>query len=179
MTFQHAIWMTKAELTAAAHAAIIMGLLDSWSRCRRKRPPTPHEPDLVAGLVLESTPLMWRAFSQILEPFGISLSLFSVYCHQTPKVRYPGISKTSTEVGDLLVVHIHRASNGRFSRNALLYQAKAASNQPYEVPASERHQLRLYTEWPEFEYYRSPPLTGKKRSVVPHAPHLGAQYLLT
>ena len=177
MSFQHIVWQERANLTTAAHVAIVSGLLESWNRCRAKHT-NPQEPDLVAGLVLEGTPLLWKLFQGILGPHQIAFSLFSVYCHQSPRVRYAGISKSYTEVGDLLLVHTHRKASGTYLRNALLYQAKMSSRQPYRVPTGEQHQLRLYTEWPEFEYYNSPPLSGQRRSVTPHAPHTGAQYLL-
>ena len=143
MSLQHAIWTERPQLTAAAHVAILVGLLDTW-----KRTPKPQEPDFVAGLVLVATPLLWKSFSEILKPHGISFSLLAIYCHQTPKVRYMGITKTSTELGDLLFVHTHRGPDAGPRRNALLYQAKISSKQPYRVGNSEKHQLRLYTDWP-------------------------------
>src|SRR5262245_15040020 len=173
MSLQHAIWSERPQLIGAAHVAILVGLLDAW-----KRTPSPQEPDFVAGLVLVSTPLLWKNFSAILKPYGISFSLLAIYCHQTPKVRYKGITKTSTEMGDLLFVHTHQGPDAVLRRNALLYQAKISSKQPYIVGSSEQHQLKLYTDWPEFEYYYSPPLTGQRRAVTPNAPHSGAQYLL-
>jgi hypothetical protein len=39
-------------------------------------------------------------------------------------------------------------------------------------------QLRLYTDWPDFEYQQSSYLNGQRRSVTPKSPHAGAQYLL-
>lgn len=132
----------------------------------------------MAGLVLETSPTLWKLFNDILRPHQISFSLFGVFCHQTPRVRYPGITKSYTEIGDLLLVHAHRKRSGAFLRNALLYQAKMSSRQPYHVPQAERHQLTLYTDWPEFEYYNSPPLSGQRRAITPNAPHTGAQYLL-
>lgn len=177
MSFQHIVWQERTNLTTAAHVAILSGLLESWNKCRARHT-TPQEPDLVAGLVLQGTPLLWKSFQRILEPHQIAFSLFSVYCHQTPRVRYAGMRKSYTEVGDLLLVHTHRKASGHYVRNALLYQAKMSSRQPYQVPTREQHQLRLYTEWPDFEYYHSPPLSGQRRSVIPHAPHTGAQYLL-
>jgi hypothetical protein len=177
MSFQHIIWQERAALTTAAHLAIVEGLGKTWQRCAAVGV-TPQEPDFVAGLVLGATPTLWRYLSNILKPHRIALSLFAVYCHQTPRVRYAGITKSYTEVGDLLLIHAHRKRSGISFRNALLYQAKMSSSQPYHVPKAEEHQLTLYTEWPEFEYYNSPPLTGQHRIIIPHAPHAGAQYLL-
>jgi hypothetical protein len=63
-------------------------------------------------------------------------------------------------------------------RNALLYQAKISSSQPYQVPKSELHQLELYKQWPLFKYVQSGTLNKQQRDVLPKSPHLGAQYLL-
>jgi len=63
-------------------------------------------------------------------------------------------------------------------RNALLFQAKMSAQQPYHIHTDEIYQLRLYRDWPDFEYTRSTFLTGQRRAVTPKAPHTGAQYLL-
>lgn len=165
------------NLRQAAHLSILIGIRDAWKRCRQLGN-KPQEPDFVASLVLESSPIIYDAFKAVFENYGIGFSLTSVYCHQTPKVRYPGAPKTSCELGDILFVHVHRERSGQTRRNALLYQAKVTSKQRHQVPSSERHQLTLYTDWPEFEYYHSPPLSGEKRLISPPSPHRGAQYLL-
>lgn len=175
MSFQHIIWQERSLLVPAAHLAILQGLHETW---RRFPTSSPQEPDFVAGLVLEATPVLWTTYNTILRPHQISISLLAIYCHQTPRVQYSGITKKYTEVGDLLLVHAHRRETGTRLRNALLYQAKMSSKQPYRVPKGEEHQLTLYTDWPEFEYVKSPPLSGEKRAVLPNAPHSGAQYLL-
>lgn len=162
---------------AVAHSAVVNGLGQAWSRCSRARR-KPHEPDLVAGLVLDSTPLLWQGWRALLEPHGLSISICGVFCHQSPRVRYEGIAKSYTELGDLLIVHTHYRENGEFEGNALLYQAKMSSQQPYRVPATELHQLKLYLGWPQFEYINSPPLSSQLREVKPRASHAGAQYLL-
>lgn len=104
--------------------------------------------------------------------------MVAVYCHQTPKVKYAGIGGVSCELGDLLIAHVHTSAGGHIRRNALLYQAKVSSLQPYRIPSRGRDQLRLYEEWPDFEYHHSPPLTGERRSVRPKVAHAGAQYML-
>ena len=165
-------------LSSTAHLAVVFGMRKAWERCEALKN-TPHEPDFVASLVLESAPLIYRAYRQIFQSYEVEFSLTSVYCHQTPKITYPGIQqKTSCELGDLLFVHIHRERDGRTKRNALLYQAKVIAKQPHRIPSNEQHQLKLYTDWPEFEYYHSPPLTGQERIITPQCPHRGAQYLL-
>jgi len=177
MTFVPTVVDEQHNLRQAAHFSILTGIRDAWNRCR-KLGNKPQEPDFVASLVLESSPIIYDAFRAVFEKYGIDFSLTSVYCHQTPKVKHPRMSKTSCELGDVLFVHVHREGSGQIRRNALLYQAKVTTKQRYRVPSSENHQLKLYTDWPEFEYYQSPPLSGKKRRITPHSPHQGAQYLL-
>jgi hypothetical protein len=177
MSMNEAVWQERHLIAQALHAAIIHGMLDTWSRCGRMDT-SPQEPDFVAGLVLESCPLVHAALSSILADYGIRSSLLGVYCHQTPKVTYQGIAGSSCELGDLLVAHVHASATGHVRRNALLYQAKVSSAQPYRLPIRDKVQLRLYAEWPDFEYYNSPPLTGQRRHVTPKMVHAGAQYML-
>jgi len=101
----------------------------------------------------------------------------SVFCHQTPQVTHPLASKWC-ELGDLLFVHIHRDLRGKVCRNALLYQAKKSSKQPYIVHTNDTHQLALYTDWPQFTYTKSSVLNGITRDINPKVPHTGAQYML-
>jgi hypothetical protein len=97
MSFQHIVWQERAGLTAAAHLSIVSGLLETWNRCAARHN-IPQEPDFVAGLVLESTPMLWKLFNRIFSPHQISLSIFAVYCHQSPRLWYSGITKTYTKV---------------------------------------------------------------------------------
>ncbi len=152
-------------------------MLNTEKRCRALGK-KPQEPDYVASLVLDSTPFLHEALGALFAKQKIWTSMAAVFCHQTPKVNFRGMQKSSCELGDLLIVHAHTTSSGSTSRNALLYQAKISRNQPHIVAQSERDQLRLYTDWPEFGYVKSPPLTGQKRAVSPSQPHQGAQYLL-
>jgi hypothetical protein len=177
MSFAHVVWQEKVQIVHTSHLAIVHGMLDTWQRCNYLGS-NPDEPDFVAGLVLESTPILYQAFSAIFAQHGIQFSLAAVFCHQTPKVQFAGMTKTSCEVGDLLIVHIHTARSGAVTRNALLYQAKMSSKQPYRIGSAEGDQLALYTRWPEFEYLQSPPLSGQRRDVMPKLPHMGAQYML-
>jgi hypothetical protein len=84
----------------------------------------------------------------------------------------------SCELGDILFAYVHTPRTGAPRRNALLFQAKASAQQPYRIHTGETDQLRLYRDWPDFEYTRSSFLTGQKRAVTPKTPHPGAQYLL-
>jgi hypothetical protein len=176
MSFQQIVWREKSKIINVAHLAILHGMLDTWKRCTQVGN-MPQEPDFVAGLVLESTPILYNALSAIFGQYSINLSLTAVFCHQTPKVQFTGMRKTSCEVGDLLIAHVHTPRSGCVTRNALLYQAKISSNQPHKIGTAEIDQLRLYTDWPLFNYYHSSPLTGQ-RDVNPKLPHTGAQYML-
>jgi len=177
MSFSSIVWQERAAIVQFSHIAIVHGMLDTWKRCI-SRLVQPSEPDFIAGLVLESTPLLYNALSNIFLRHGISFSIAAVFCHQTPKLKYSGMRKSSCELGDMLVVHVHRKRSGDLQRNALLYQAKMSSKQPHRIQASGKDQLKLYTDWPDFQYHNSPPLTGERRSVSPKVPHTGAQYLL-
>ena len=176
MTFTNIMWNAQAAFVHSAHMAIVHGMLDTWNRCRQHSS-SPQEPDFVAGLVLESTPLIHDTLKAILAPHGIAVSMASVFCHQTPQVTH-SLATKSCELGDLLFVHIHTDLGRNVRRNALLYQAKKSSKQPYTVPKSEEHQLALYTGWPQFSYKSPGVLAGIKRDVNPKVPHTGAQYML-
>jgi hypothetical protein len=101
----------------------------------------------------------------------------AVYCHQTPRVSFDA-SRVSCELGDLLFAYVQTNRSGLSIRNAILFQAKASAEQPYRISGNDTNQLRLYTDWPDFEYTHSSFLNGEKRSVTPKSPHAGAQYLL-
>jgi hypothetical protein len=102
----------------------------------------------------------------------------AVFCHQTPQVTFGSRPSASCELGDILFAYVHTPKVGLPRRNALLFQAKVSAQQPYHIHTNETNQLRLYRDWPDFEYTRSSFLTGQRRSVTPKTPHSGAQYLL-
>jgi hypothetical protein len=176
MSFAQIVWHERTQIIQTAHQAFVYGMLDTWKRCM-KQGSSPQEPDFVAGLVLESSPYLYNALRSIFGQNGIQFSLTAIFSHQTPKVQFAGMDKTSCELGDLLFVHVHTSRTGAFTRNALLYQAKMSSKQPHRVGSGESDQLRLYTDWPLFTYHRSRPLTGH-RDITPKLPHTGAQYML-
>lgn len=176
MSFAQIVWQEKTKIIHTAHQAFVYGMLDTWKRCTQQGN-RPQEPDFVAGLVLESSPHLYNTLRTIFGQHGIQFSLTAVFCHQTPKVKFDGMAKTSCELGDLLFVHVHTSRTGSVTRNALLYQAKMSSKLPHRVSSNEFDQLRLYTDWPLFAYHRSQPLTGQ-RDVTPKLPHTGAQYML-
>lgn len=177
MSVTDALWQDRDELIQSFHTATIHGILNTWERCGRLAT-TPQEPDFVAGLVTESAPRIHSALTSVLSRWGIAVSMCSVFCHQTPQVTFASGPPASCELGDILFAYVHTPRIGDPRRNAVLFQAKASGQQPYRICAGETDQLRLYTEWPDFEYTRSSFLTGQKRSVTPKTPHTGAQYLL-
>lgn len=176
MSFMNIIWNEQTSIVCSSHMAIVHGMLETWSRCR-KLGSSPQEPDFVAGLVLESTPLIYDMLKAILTPHRITVSVTSVFCHQTPQVTHP-LARKSCELGDLLFVHVNTPTSGQVHRNALLYQAKMSTKQPYKIPKKEEHQLALYTDWPQFTYMSPGNFAGTKRDVNPKIPHTGAQYML-
>lgn len=136
---------------------------------------TPDEPDFIASLTLDFT----RDFGDILKTVfpKTKFSVTGVYCHQKPLAQIPGISP-SPEIGDILFVYIHTDSTGTKRLNSLLFQAKMSRSPVVAVSPSDRHQLTLYTEWPEFSYGRADALNGHMRDILPKTLHDGAQYLL-
>ena len=177
MSTTAALWQNRDKLVDSLHFATIHGIINTWRRCERLST-TPQEPDFVAGLVIESTPLIHSALKSVLSPRGISVSMCAVFCHQTPRVTFGSDPSASCELGDILFAYVHTPRVGPARRNALLFQAKASAKQPYRIHKAESDQLRLYMDWPDFTYTRSSFLTGQMRSVTPKAPHSGAQYML-
>lgn len=173
MSATSTLWQSRDELIQSFHIATIYGILDSWRRCARLNT-TPQEPDFVAGIVTESTPLIHSALNSVLSPRRISVSVCAVFCHQKPEVSFSSRPSGSCELGDILFAYVHTPRTGAPRRNALLLQAKASAQQPYRIPTSETDQLRLYRDWPDFEYKRSSFLNGQKRAVTPKTPHPGA-----
>ncbi len=177
MSVSYVLGDNREELIGSFHLAVIYGILNTWKRCVQLNT-VPQEPDFVAGLVFESTPIIHSALSSVLGPRGISTSISSVFCHQTPQVSFDSNPASSCELGDILFAYVHTPRVGQPRRNAVLFQAKASSKQPYRIKREELDQLRLYIDWPDFTYTRSTRLNGQKRSVTPKTPHSGAQYLL-
>jgi hypothetical protein len=174
MSFHLILRNHEGQIISAAQNAISIGVIDAWNRSKK-----PQEPDFIASLVVNSVPYWATFLNSMLSLYSISVSVLSVFCHQTPKVRFvKNPSIRPCEVGDVLFVHFHRDNSGFIYRNALLYQAKMGSAQPHRIPSREHHQLELYKKWPEVEYVSSGSLSGQKRDIKPKMPHLGAQYLL-
>jgi hypothetical protein len=176
--FKQALLSNSAAVKAGFEQAARIAMHEANLRCGGK----PQEPDIVAMLVLEGVPYIADTLRAITARFGIRTTVSSVFCHQRPEVLFNrrGYSPDRCELGDILLVHRHSNAYGRLATsNALLLQAKLCGSVAHTIPAREQHQLRLYQDWPVFEYSRSGPrLNGKTRNVTPKQRHGGAQYLL-
>lgn len=134
----------------------------------------PQEPDYVAAL---STKFLKEFFNVLVAVFpDYDFSVSGVYCHQKPIVDINLDKKP--ELGDILFVYTDRKQDGKKVLNSLLLQAKISNSSWLRVHSSEKHQLELYREWPEFTYYRAGSLNGEKRNILPKTINDGAQYLL-
>lgn len=149
-------------------------ILDSFVETYRRGVKSPQEPDYIAMLVLSAMPAIASAWRPYLAPFGIDLTVSTVYCHQRPVVDYG--TRPRPELGDILFVHVHRAKGRRTVRRSLLLQAKVAPARYYGLASSDLHQLKLYDSWPKFTYHR--PSESLSRDVWPKWPHDGAKYLM-
>ena len=145
---------------------------------------TPQEPDYIAELSLTFPHSLARVLKQFFPKHRLSVT--GVFCHQKPLAfiakdnSYNFLKKDiMPELGDLLIVYLESINASERIINSLLLQAKKLSsfNVPKRVPKGEKHQLLLYTKWPEFEYRRAGKLNGNKRNIYPKAIHSGAEYL--
>lgn len=137
-----------------------------------------QEPDLVASLVTNLPQKLSVVLPQYIS--GVRFNIGGCFIHQKPIVEFCNqtISTKKLEVGDLLLIYkeVNRKGN-RY--NALLLQAKKTSN-IYNSPVDpqDKHQLALYTQWPQFRYHRAGTLNGQERRICPKTVSTGAQYLL-
>jgi len=136
--------------------------------------PGAQEPDFVATLAISSVPKIAKQLNNSLKQKSIKLKLHTIFCHLSPQIQFKG---TSCELGDILIVHIHKRLNGSQFGRALLLQAKMASkNKPIsKIPPSQE---QLYSTWPRFKYYRSGFLTGQERKVFENNSTNDRQFLL-
>lgn len=148
--------------------AILDTVIWITNRCK------PQEPDYVAAL---STKFLKEFFNILVAVFPeYDFSVSGVYCHQKPIVDINLDKKP--ELGDILFVYADRKHDGKKVLNSLLLQAKISNHPWLRIHPSERHQLELYKEWPEFTYHRAGYLNGEKRNILPKTINDGAQYLL-
>ncbi len=172
MSYKQIILRNRFPLAHNFEVAIRDSVLWAWANSTGK----PHEPDFIASLVVNATPVFCKILNAVFAGQPVSLSMASVFCHNKPTV---GFKAGACELGDILFVHRHLSRSGNATNQSLLLQAKMTDRQETTISSSgDRVQLSLYTDWPEFEYVRSGSLNGEKRDVTPKTPHAGAQYLL-
>ncbi|SIR68477.1 hypothetical protein SAMN05878482_10526 [Peribacillus simplex] len=106
-------------------------------------------------------------------PTALKISMDSYFIHQTPKVSYTGIKKTSIEFGDVLYLYTETDNKNYKRETALLMQAKV-----YEDKKVDAHQLKLYTDWPTFWFQTQSIHASRFNVVTTPQPHLGGRYLL-
>jgi hypothetical protein len=162
----------KDEIRLDFRKVIDKVVFDAWAGL----PAGPHEPDYIARLVLEGTPEFHRVISSY-PMIWRKVATLGVFCHQSPMVKYTdGTIDRRCELGDVLWCHFHTDIQGNTFRNALLFQSKMSDTEILNIPYDDT-QLKLYREWPEYEYYRSGALNGITRHLKPSQPHAGAQYM--
>lgn len=169
------IELNKVEpiLSRLFHKSIIDTVNVTVSKCF-KLGTTPQEPDFVASLTLNFTVDFFNILKVVFPTNKFSVT--GVYCHQKPIVNI-GMTK-NPELGDLLLVYAYKDIHGDKKFNSILFQAKITSKPKTVVPSSDEHQLRLYSEWPEFVYLRAGILRGTKRNIQPKTLNDGGQYML-
>jgi len=111
-----------------------------------------EEPDYTAGLAIGLPQLL-----NTVQMRRLGLRFGGCYIHQSPKVSYlDGTQKITRELGDLLVLCRERIDATERFNAALLQLKMAGENKDVEIG-----QLRIYTEWPPFDF-------GKNVSSNPH-----------
>jgi len=168
--------INRTQILNHLDRAIRDSFIRVFSDCRHRNT-APQEPDFIAGLVVYAVPDIYYSLRPIFARDNALWSVASVFCHLKPQVAFnPNLGLPCCELGDILFVHQHKNIAGENSYAALLLQAKIVSGNKYTIPPPYS-QLILYTAWPAFTYYKSPPLSGS-RDVNPKSVHSGAAYLL-
>nr|WP_281719420.1 hypothetical protein [Nitrosomonas nitrosa] len=146
-------------LEPAAHNAL-RHVLATGAVAFGQSPPT-KEPDFVAAFVLGGTVAIATAWSAILRPHRISMTIQSVYCHGSPLVVFPptrkgaGLASPSRcELADLLLVIDDTTAGSPPARRASLVQAKMAASTSGSITLSgtDLVQLDLMQNWPTFTF---------------------------
>lgn len=134
----------------------------------------PQEPDFIASLTINFSAELFNILKAVFPQSKFSIT--SIFCHQKPLVEID--QNTSTEIGDILFVYVYTDDRGRKKYNSLLLQAKISTKQTTIVAQRDQHQLKLYSDWPQFTYKKAGKLNGTKRDILPKTINDGAQYLL-
>lgn len=162
----------KVHLQVNFRNVINQAVIEAW----RRVPSGPHEPDFIASLVLSGTSGFHNAIVAVPGIWN-NVNTVGVFCHQSPMVKYMhGVTERRCELGDVLWCHFHTNREGNTFRNAILFQSKMSNTISPIIPYDDT-QLKLYREWPQYEYYRPKTLNGQIRNLLPKQPHAGAQYM--
>lgn len=132
------------------------------------------EPDLVAFIIKHLPNDLFNSLHAYCP--DIEFNVTGVFCHQKPLADYG--STPCPELGDLLLVYIEENEYGEKRCNSLLLQAKRVTDNIHPIYSSEKHQLKLYSEWPIFKYKKAGKINGTERDIIPKTINNGAQYLM-
>jgi len=160
-------------LKGLIHNSIVNSVDFIVDKCNRLSN-NPQEPDFVASLTLKFTPDLFNILKVVFPKTKFAVT--GVFSHQKPLADI-GLP-IDPEIGDILFVYVYTDKNGSEMLNSLLLQAKISTKSTMTVSKAESHQLKLYSEWPEFKYKRAGNLNGVKRDIQPKTINDGAQYLL-
>lgn len=163
-------WRIKQDLYIDIHQAIEETISELKST---------QEPDYIAALVTKLPAQLTIVLNKHLK--YLKFQVGGYFIHQKPLAKFCDPNKYGSkkpEIGDLLIVYKEVRTDGDMY-NALLLQAKKSTNiYKTVVSNSDKHQLTLYTKWPNFEYHRAGSLNGEMRNIQPKSITPGAQYLL-
>lgn len=148
--------MIPSTLTPSLETAAnteINNILRTGATSVRQTMPT-GEVGFVAAFVLGAVPAIASAWRPLLRPHGLSVKMWGVFCHQTPKVRFTDSSRIrrTCELADLLLVVDDLTTGKATTRWAVLIQAKmaAASGGCHLKGSGDLAQLDLLSRWPNF-----------------------------
>lgn len=174
MLISEVLMKNKRLLRRAIDESLTESYLRTWSNCHRKGN-SPQEPDYIADLSLNWISDAARVLEIVLRS-KFRVGITGVYCHQKPLADFG--SRPAPEIGDLLLVLKYQESRSAPIFNSLLFQAKRSSSANFILGSEELHQLKLYEEWPKFQYKRAGHLNNQTRDIHPKRPSTGAKYLL-
>jgi hypothetical protein len=153
----------RPALTAAVDEAVRLSFDEAREECRRA-----PGVDKVLQFFIRGVGEIERQFNTILEPERVSVSIASIFTHQTPYVRFRtrAAGNSRCEMTDLCIlasydITLHDPSGGL--GNALLLQAK----ERFDAPFADR-QRQLYEVAHHFQYDRPLAL----REILPDQRHL-------
>lgn len=174
MLISEVIMKNKRLLRRAIDESLTESYLRTWSKCLRMGSP-PQEPDYIADLSLNWVLDAAKVLEIVLRS-KFRVGITGVYCHQKPLADVG--TKPRPEIGDLLLFLKYQESGSAPIFNSLLFQAKTSRSPNFIVGSGDLHQLKLYEEWPKFQYRRAGHLNNQTRDIHPKRPCTGAKYLL-